>query len=150
MKIFATIGTTNFPELIQEVDRLSTKKFDITCQIANVKPKPKNVSFFRFTENIDFYYNNFDVFICHAGAGTIYTLLELNKKIIVVPNHRLKDNHQNDICTFIEKENLGFVAWDLSEIEFLLSKIDNYTFSAYSNSDSTICNSIIEIIKNDI
>jgi beta-1,4-N-acetylglucosaminyltransferase len=147
MKIFATIGTTNFPELIKRIDLLDMKGVEITCQIANVKYEPINVPFFRFTKDIDVYYNSFDVFICHAGAGTIYKLLELNKKIIVVPNNQLKDKHQNDICTFVEKNNLGFVAWKLSDIQLLLSKIENYTFGLYSNSGSTIGDSIIEIIR---
>lgn len=148
IKVFGTTGTTSFSELIIELDKLSLDNFEITCQIADIEYKPVNISYFRFTKNISSYFSKFDVFVCHAGQGTIYTLLELGKKIIVVPNPKLKDNHQEEICRFVEMNNYGFVAWQISDVKNLLPRIVDYSFNSYTKRNSEIASSIVGIIKN--
>ena len=87
--------------------------------------------------------------VCHAGAGTIFTLLELGKKIIVAPNPKLKDDHQKDICRFVELNNYSFVAWNVIELKDLLLKIGRHSFNIYSNNNSEIARTIAEIIINE-
>lgn len=149
MKVFGTTGTSNFPSLIKELDRIGGKpEYDITCQIADIDYEPNNGEFFRFSNKISTYFSEFDFFVCHAGTGTIYTLLELRKKIIVVPNPEFKDNHQRDICHFIEKNNYGIVAWKVSEIEKLLPKLSSQKFNVYNNDNSRLGFEIAQIILN--
>ncbi|KAJ3302506.1 hypothetical protein HDV03_004929 [Kappamyces sp. JEL0829] len=45
-----------------------------------------------------------DVVICSGGAGTLLECLELGKKILVVPNTTLQDNHQMELIDVLEQE----------------------------------------------
>lgn len=148
INIFVTIGTTDFSHLIAFCDKLGKNpKFKIVCQIANVKYTPEDIEFFRFTKNIEHYYLESDVIISHAGAGTVYRILEMGKKLIVVPNPGLKDSHQIDICKYLEENNLAFVANNVSETEDLLNKITAHSFSKYKNSGVELVKFIASIIS---
>ena len=43
-----------------------------------------------------------DVIISHAGAGSVMEALRLKKKLIVVVNDLLMDNHQVELATALE------------------------------------------------
>ena len=105
MKIFVTVGTTKFDGLIEYIDNnFDSKKYEVFFQIADGKYIPKNFPYVRFVSNIKNFFLKCDIVITHAGAGSIYELLELNKKIIIVPNLERKDKHQLDIALFMEKK----------------------------------------------
>lgn len=48
---------------------------------------------FKFKPSLTDDYKNADLIICHGGAGTILECLRLRKKIIVINNDSLMDNH---------------------------------------------------------
>ncbi|EHN71539.1 PssE/Cps14G family polysaccharide biosynthesis glycosyltransferase [Aliivibrio fischeri] len=132
MKIFITVGTTLFDELIRNVDSVAEELegFNFTFQISKGKYKPKNGTYFDFVQNIDEYYNDADLVITHSGAGSIYRLLELNKKIIVVPNIDRVDKHQTDISTYMSENNHVLLLSDFKytkdvilDAEFFLPKV---------------------------
>lgn len=130
-KIFITVGTTPFDELIKFCDQtIDTKKFNIFAQISPyAKYKPLNFEYIEYTQNIDEYYNNYDLIISHAGAGSVYKLLELNKKTIFVPNYTMKDDHQIDICNFIEKKNYALVM-KINQKDIDINKTINESFNS--------------------
>ncbi|HEA1399118.1 TPA: hypothetical protein RVE45_003897, partial [Escherichia coli] len=78
---------------------------------------------FSFRDDVDVFYNDADVIITHAGAGTLYQLLEKGKKIIAVPNLERIDKHQVDIATYMERNHYLLVCWDYNEIGDLLKSI---------------------------
>jgi len=44
-----------------------------------------------------------DLIISHAGAASILESLSLGKKLIVVPNEKLMNNHQIQLCLELSK-----------------------------------------------
>ncbi|CAH02797.1 N-acetylglucosaminyldiphosphodolichol N-acetylglucosaminyltransferase catalytic subunit ALG13 [Kluyveromyces lactis] len=90
---------------------------------------------FEFSHDIEkLIANNIDLVISHAGTGSILDSLRVGKKLIVVVNDTLMDNHQQLIADKFEQQKLLWSvhanteellrALDRSENEELL-KIDN-------------------------
>jgi beta-1,4-N-acetylglucosaminyltransferase len=119
-----------------------------TLQIANLDYEPKFSNYFRFNEKIEKLFGESDLIICHAGAGTVYGLLEIGKPIVVVPNSKLKDNHQVDICKFIENEGYGLVAWSLDKLSQNIELAVKMKFKVYSNNGSNLIKEISQILRN--
>jgi len=75
VKIFVTVGTTQYDSLIKAIDaHLSRDEFDISIQLADGEYVSKNHTFFRYTDNIEQYFKDADLIITHAGAGTDFQL----------------------------------------------------------------------------
>lgn len=127
MKIFVTVGTTPFDTLFEFVDRtLDPNNFDVTCQIAEGKYTPKNHRSFKFKDDISSYYESSDIVITHAGAGTIYKLLEMSKKLIVCPNISRVDDHQLQISKYVDMKKYALYCRDLNDLaSFCQSKCFN-------------------------
>jgi beta-1,4-N-acetylglucosaminyltransferase len=117
MKILVTVGTTRFDSLIQYLDEAFVGlDHEFTFQIADGKYQPTNFPFFRFSPEINRYYEASDLVICHAGAGTIYKLLDIKKKIIIVPNTERVDNHQLDIAGYMASNGYAISIQDFSKL----------------------------------
>ena len=81
IKFFVTVGTTAFDELLENVDKLPTKvKTKIVCQVGPSNYTPSLTQNFKFDNHIDLFYKSAEYVICHAGAGTVFSLLGLHKK----------------------------------------------------------------------
>lgn len=147
MKILVTLGTTKFDSLIEYIDKnISNENYNITLQIADGIYKPKNFNYFTYKEDIEKYYKESDIIICHAGAGTIYRLLELKKKIIIVPNLDRIDNHQSDIATFMSKNNFALALEKYNELDDLLLKINNTSLEIFKKESFFKAQEIIDFI----
>jgi len=134
MKIFVTVGNTYFNNLIQAIDeRISPDNFDVTIQLAEGQYTPKNHEYFKFTDHVNDYIDQADVVITHAGAGSVFKLLEKQKKLVVVPNNVRIDSHQFDLAKYVDDENLASVCYDLTQIESALSAAVNNQYSPYKN-----------------
>ncbi|EJD6044842.1 hypothetical protein M0K80_RS21505 [Providencia rettgeri] len=149
MRLFVTVGTTAFDELIESVDNLFSDKntHEINYQIANGLYKPLSGNYFNFQPEIEKYYINSDVIITHAGAGSIYHLLKLRKKIIIVPNFNRIDQHQSDISSFMEKNKYSLVCWDLNNIKNIIDEIQNFTPREYTYNSFFMYDEISSYIK---
>ncbi|WP_339923263.1 PssE/Cps14G family polysaccharide biosynthesis glycosyltransferase [uncultured Cyclobacterium sp.] len=124
MKILVTVGTTRFDSLIKYIDEtFASSSIEFTFQIAGGKYEPKNFPFYTFKSDIDTYYNESDIVVCHAGAGTIYKLLEINKKIIIVPNTERIDNHQLDIADHMGSRGYAITVKDFSLLAESIKKV---------------------------
>lgn len=150
MKIFITVGTTPFNELIRFCEKsLSPDRYTIKAQISDLASyRPNSFESFAYTKNITDYYEWADVIIAHAGAGTFYQLMEIGKKVIFVPNHTMKDNHQNDICRYALDNNLAFVLGKPEQLIELLDTLEKHHFTKYHKPENSIARYLYDIVLN--
>ena len=150
MKIFVTVGTTTFDSMVQRLDLAanSLPEFEFIFQISKGNYKPKNGVSFSFSEEIYDYYIDSDLIVTHAGAGSIFKLLELEKKILVVPNLDRIDKHQSDIAAYMERNNHLLVAWSLDEIDDILAKARSFTPTKYKKNSFFMYKDIASFLRN--
>lgn len=148
MNIFITVGTTPFDKLIALCDRaLNVDEHNVKAQISNLAEYvPANFESFAYTGDILDCYNWADVVVAHAGSGTLFQLLEMNKKTIFVPNNIHKDAHQNDLCRYVQNNNFAFVLNEYEEINSLIDRIAEYDFNLYRKENSNIAEFVVELI----
>lgn len=151
-KVLITVGTTPFDDLIRYCDlNIDIKQYEVLAQVSNLsKYKTKNIKTIEFSDNIFDLYEQHDIIMSHAGAGSVYNLLELNKKVIFVPNYTMKDNHQEDIIKFVTKNNyaLSLNIKNKLDINNLLSLTSRKKFNKYISDKSYILvKDIFDLIK---
>ncbi len=149
MNIFITVGTTPFDELIKVCDeQLASSGYTIKAQISSTaKHIPASFDSFSYDKKIMEYYKWADIVIAHAGAGTFYQLMEMGKKVILIPNEQLKDGHQNDICTYAQKNNYAYVLNNIGDLQKILEKIKAHTFNKYKKEENRISDYIYNIMS---
>lgn len=122
MKILVTVGTFKFDSLIKRVDEIAAGGVaEFKCQIGSGDFLPKNCEWFLFSEEFQTHVDWADIVITHAGAGTVYSLLEKFKDIVVVPNLERVDDHQKEISIFVEDNRYALQCSDLDCLEKVLS-----------------------------
>lgn len=146
MKVFVTLGTTPFTELINAIaEQQIDQKHELTIQSTTGNLNQFKQAF-EFSYEINKWYDWADVIITHAGAGSVYRLLEQKKKLIVVPNMYRKDKHQIELGRFLERGQLSLVCHDLTQIRKLLLRVCTYEFKPYVKTDFYGINDIIDIM----
>ena len=149
MNIFVTVGTTPFDKLIEKIDMLATEH-NIILQISeNAKYIPINLEYIHFTKEINEYFDKADLIITHAGAGNIYNLLELNKKILVVPNLERIDVHQMDLANYVKNESFAFICTDISIIQESIERAVLYKTKKYEKEIFFKFKEIVEYLNID-
>jgi Uncharacterized conserved protein len=132
MKVLVTVGTTPFDSLIRFCDENMSPDLDLTLQLSDKGVYlPKRFRFFRFADNITEYYDESDVVVTHAGAGTVFSLLEMGKRIIVVPNLDRDDGHQKDLAKEIAQKRWGLVCWELDTLPRLIQEVTTCELAPY-------------------
>ncbi|MBJ2145468.1 glycosyltransferase [Vibrio sp. IB15] len=150
MNILVTVGTTAFDELIAIID----KKFENDSSVKIIAQTssssgytPKNIDFFEFSDSFQSYVDSADLIITHAGAGSVYSMLEIAKKLVVVPNLTRADNHQIELARYVQGNNFAVSCFDLTEIQACIYKAKGMDFESYQ-SDKFFGHSIIrELLK---
>lgn len=112
-RIFVTVGTTKFDELIRTIlnseilEALSTKGYnELILQIGKSSILPDctprcnflKIEYFQLCPSIEDYVASADLVISHAGAGSILEALDAKKPLVVVTNNLLMDNHQLELA----------------------------------------------------
>jgi beta-1,4-N-acetylglucosaminyltransferase len=107
--VYVTVGTTSFDALIEAVDRpeiysiLEGRGFhQVIFQIGRGLYEPKGglllTSFYRYSANYKDDIKKASLVLSHAGAGSIMDSLMEKKHLIVIPNSKLMDNHQEELA----------------------------------------------------
>jgi beta-1,4-N-acetylglucosaminyltransferase len=108
MKLFVTVGTTKFDELIQFVssdlflDSIWNSGYEYltvqhgTSQFVGYHSKLQ-INSFDYAPSLSSYYSEADTIISSGGSGTILEVLALQKTMIVCVNNTLQDNHQIEL-----------------------------------------------------
>ena len=145
--IFVTVGTTAFDSLIKSVDEISNQiQEEIVCQIADGKYIPKKCEYFRFKSSLEEEFKIANLVICHGGAGTLFKLIGLNKKIIAVPNLERKDKHQTDLIRTLSEENYIMPCYELSELKTKILDSKNISLKIYEIPECRIAEEIVKFI----
>ncbi|CAH7057019.1 Glyco_tran_28_C domain-containing protein [Vibrio chagasii] len=152
MRILVTVGTFKFDGLIKTVDNLALNNFhSFTCQIGSGEYKPKNCNWFDYSSEFDSFVQDADLVITHAGAGTVYGLLEKNKNIIVIPNIYRVDHHQRELSKYVGDNNFALTCEDLNSLEYVIEQSGEFFSNEcrpYSKENFSKYGDIINYLKN--
>eukprot|EP01026_Neomeris_dumetosa_P010538 TRINITY_DN13933_c1_g1_i1.p1 TRINITY_DN13933_c1_g1~~TRINITY_DN13933_c1_g1_i1.p1 ORF type:complete len:233 (-),score=26.91 TRINITY_DN13933_c1_g1_i1:138-761(-) len=121
--VFVTVGSTEFDALIQKLDQseiasiLKDRGYDeLIIQKGKGKYFPRNlvpegesvatesglrVEVFDYKPTIAPYIEQAALIISHAGSGSIFEGLSAGRKLVVVPNPILMDNHQVELANHL-------------------------------------------------
>ena len=112
--IFVTVGTTRFDKLVAAatsdiaLEWMEQQGFStLTIQYGrgvkpdvppmSVRPSLK-IQSYDFRPSLKADMEDADLILSHAGAGTVMEVLRMNKKLVVVINTQLMDNHQTELA----------------------------------------------------
>ncbi len=144
--IFVTVGTTSFNTLIKAIDE--TKINDkVIIQKSDGSYLPKNYEFFEYTNEIKKYYSEAEIIITHGGAGSIFKLVGMGKKVIGVANEERTDKHQSDILKKMADENYLIWCKDLTKINEAITKAKKTNFKKYTPPECNIAEYITEFLN---
>ncbi|XP_027335807.1 UDP-N-acetylglucosamine transferase subunit ALG13 homolog [Abrus precatorius] len=111
--VFVTVGTTCFDALVRAVDSNDVKQAlfakgytHLLIQMGRGSYLPTKserdgslaVDYFTFSSSIADHLRSASLVISHAGSGSIFETLRLEKPLIVVVNEDLMDNHQSELA----------------------------------------------------
>ncbi|CDP15543.1 unnamed protein product [Coffea canephora] len=124
--VFVTVGTTCFDSLVRAVDTQEVKEelfkkgyTHLLIQMGRgsyipAKSTGENgsleVDCFTFSSSITDYLRSASLVISHAGSGSIFETLRLQKPLIVVVNEDLMDNHQSELAEELAERKHLFCA----------------------------------------
>ncbi|KAG0314359.1 hypothetical protein BGZ97_009359 [Linnemannia gamsii] len=77
-----------------------------------------------------------DLIISHAGSGSILEALRLNKKLVVVVNEDLMDNHQQELGSALHEQHY-LVCCTVSTLEKALQAKEYDSLEPFPQPDST-------------
>ncbi|KAF0705801.1 Aste57867_6958 [Aphanomyces stellatus] len=122
--VFVTVGTTCFDEMIQAVDTpevlsiLAKRGYtEVVFQIGRGEYEPKATSHggddgsrltttcYRFNPQYKDDIRRASLVLSHAGAGSIMDTLMEKKHLIVIPNNKLMDNHQEELAVALAERH---------------------------------------------
>jgi beta-1,4-N-acetylglucosaminyltransferase len=144
-QMLVTVGTTKFESLIRNIDRedfylfldqLNFTKLIIqkgTGEYVPHKYKSKTlilknlrVEVYDLLKDFEKIIKNSDYIISHGGAGNVLESLKYKKKLFVVVNDLLMDNHQVELAETLQRENYIFYLKNLPLIvEDIKSVLDS-------------------------
>jgi UDP-N-acetyl-D-mannosaminouronate:lipid I N-acetyl-D-mannosaminouronosyltransferase len=148
MNIFVTVGHTHYNSLFKAVnEQLSPEKHHVVNQISDGAYLPDKHKYFKFTQDIATQIAQADLVITHAGAGSVFHLLEIGKPIVVVPNFERVDEHQKDLADFVERNNYATVCNDLAQLAQSVLDATSKTFSPYQTNPFYGYQRILELLN---
>lgn len=139
--VFVTVGSTSFDLLITEVNKpefhyslfeLGYRSLIVQYGDGLVIPKVSedfdkdrtlSLKAFRFNDNLDEQFNSSFLVISHAGSGSCIQALTPPgcRKLIVVINESLMDNHQEELASILAQRKHALITTPSLLINFLLT-----------------------------
>lgn len=149
-RILVITGTTGFDSLVRNIDedRSLEQDFDIVLQTGDGSYIPKYKPSFKFDKMIMNTLQDYDFFITHAGAGTVYHLLENQKRLLVVPNTDRADKHQVELAQHVNFQQLCSVCFHVQEISSFIKNIEYKTqhLKSYNKMEFNAAQNILNYI----
>jgi beta-1,4-N-acetylglucosaminyltransferase len=146
MKILVTAGTTPFDSLFAHLDKLTAKfpHMAFIGQVGHGDYTPQTFPSFNFTPEFTQQIASADAVITHAGAGTVYDLLEQGKRCIVIANLERKDKHQLEITRYVSDSGYALATTDLADLEELLKRLETFEPAGYEKTDFFLADEIYQ------
>lgn len=139
MKALVTVGSTQFPELVDAVlekeflEALSKNGYTkLVVQHGSYSPTleeaPANliIECFPYTSDLTTFMKDSDLIIAHGGAGTAVEALRMHKRLVMVPNQKLLDNHQLELAKKLHQEGHCELCMNPKELPKLIFLRTNY------------------------
>jgi len=149
-----TVGTTKFENLIKSIDNeefyklLDEYKFTkliiqkgfgeyIPSKFKNIKLQNLQVQVEQLLSNFDIIIKNSNYIISHGGAGNILEAMQNKKRLFVVVNDLLMDNHQVELAESLCKDNYVFYIKNCldvyKDVKNVLENPENFKYNEYPN-----------------
>lgn len=141
MAVFVTVGTTSFDELIEEVNKprfhkalynLGYRRIFIQYGTGTTEPLVQgsllDIVAFRFSSDLESIFSDSALVISHGGAGTCIEALSPpgKRKLIIVVNEKLMNNHQEELAATMYEERHAFVSRVNDLFDFISTGHVNY------------------------
>ena len=137
--IFCTVGTTDFDDLLREMDALAPDLDDsVVFQIGHGLYEPQNGRWFRFTPDLDEYIQNADLVIAHGGFGTTVEVLYAGTPLVSVPNPDRFDKHQEQIIRQFAAEGYLIPCFELADLPNAIEKARTTSLRPYQPPETTL------------
>lgn len=155
MSVFVTVGTTKFEYLIRYVDTDEVRQAlleqgytKIVCQIGSGEFIPQH-EYFRYAPSLENYILSADLIISHAGSGSILEALRNQKKLIVVVNQLLMDNHQLEIAQELSSRSHLIMCQDPTQLNQSIRKLKSTNLEPLPPSNTETLNvEILSLLRN--
>ncbi|KAG5671625.1 hypothetical protein PVAND_001818 [Polypedilum vanderplanki] len=155
-KIFITVGTTEFNELIENIfnenvwkclrDKIGCRKLKIQYGKGNkpefIRKDGIKVEIYDLKQSIKNDILEADLIIGHAGAGTCIEVLNLNKPLIVVTNDTLMNQHQSELAHQLQNE----CYLECTPLSMLHNTLNNFDATKLKKYESGNINKFIEYL----
>lgn len=150
--VFVTVGSTKFDNLIANVVSpefchalihagYSSMRVQYGASEPMFKRNSSNmagltVDGFAYKDTIKSEMMEADLIITHGGTGSVWESLRMNKKVIVVPNDTLMDNHQTELAFKLEQKNYCAVARSEKSLVSALNQAENSRFAPFPKANN--------------
>lgn len=148
--IMITVGSVApFDDLVRKADELAGRGSigDVVAQIGNGSYVPKNARWFRFEHGLTSYFKEADLVVTHNGAGTIFELLALGKKVIAVPNPGTVQMENIDIVKKLSADRHIILCMSVEELGEAFAKAKSWVPEPYHEPPCRIPEMIEEFLS---
>ena len=142
------MGTSSFDTLFKAV---SDSKFcaenELTCQIGAGSYRPMNGRVLRYTNNFKMMLDTADLVVSHAGIGTVFESLKMDKKLVVVANMERVDKHQQELSRYLKEHGLAVVLTKVEELDAALKAALSFNRSAFNPEGFFRMSDVLQVIN---
>lgn len=149
IRCFVTVGTSSFDSLVRAIEAIQVDGLEFFIQYGFSSVKPQRHNSAEWVADLSARIKEYDLVVCHAGAGTVYSTLELGLPMVVVPNTERVDLHQLELAKYIFDNGYSEVVFNIHELEHAILKVANQTgtYKKYKKEEFFVMPEIVSIIE---
>jgi UDP-N-acetylglucosamine transferase subunit ALG13 len=150
MHILTTVGSGDFDDLVQTMDRLTPQLIaagdSVQLQIGEGRYVPQHATWFRFAPSLEPHIAQADLVVAHGGLGVTIEVLRQGKRLVSVSNPDRYDAHQGDLLSVLSRR--GHLIWcqDLAHLAEAIDQARTASFVPYQEELGTLAERIVEYI----
>ncbi|KAL9537472.1 hypothetical protein MBANPS3_011745 [Mucor bainieri] len=162
MSLFITVGSLGFDDLIHQttssdflnslpeagikkvVYQFGSSEHIFASNLQSYNGKVLDLHGYKYKASTTEDMEQADIIISHAGAGTVLQALRLkNKKLIMVVNQALMDNHQYELAQAMHSSKYAIFS-DMSELTDTLKSINHIQLTPFPAAKPEIFASVVD------